>query len=294
MAVVLALGFFAFIGVPRWKLRNVQSAPPTGMPPEMGEAARKWRPKAKTFQPPPGASTAADRMAWADKIRRDYDEMTTKFSADYSAAGEKFPGGLSAYLRQLALLQREKHKDLAALLTPLELEDLEMRDTNAGQTVTRLLGDTAATEEQRRAVFRLQKEFEDRYSLVFDLSASALFARETERQALQHKIRAVLGDEVFGAWLRNEGPDYANFTAFVQRQGFAPGTALDLWRAKSEFILGRLQLKARPDITVAQQGDAERALIAQTLTRVTGIIGPTVVAGPGREVLTWLPLPPAK
>src|SRR5882724_4363203 len=70
---------------------------------------------------PPGIASAGERMARADKIRRDYDEMTTKFSADYSAAGNAFPGGLSAYLKQLALLQREKHKDLAAILTPAEL-----------------------------------------------------------------------------------------------------------------------------------------------------------------------------
>ncbi len=102
-------------------------------------------------------ASAADRAASADKIRRDYDEITKKISAEYAAAGDTFPGGLNAYLRQLALLQREKHADLAALLTPRELEDLEMRDTNAGQSVQRLLGESAATEEQRRAVFRLEQ-----------------------------------------------------------------------------------------------------------------------------------------
>ena len=243
---------------------------------------------------PSPADSPEERMARADKIRRDYDEMTTKFSADFSGAGAAFPGGLSAYLRQLALLQREKHKDLAAILTPRELEDLELRETNAGQTVTRLLGDTAATEEQRRAVFRLQKEFEDRFALVFDLSTPALLAREIERQAVQQKIRPVLGDALFGAWLRGEGLDYAGFVAFARQQGFSEALPLELWREKNEFILARLQLKARTDLTPAQVLELDRALVNQTVARVTGLIGPAAMAGPGRDVLTWLPLPPVK
>lgn len=242
----------------------------------------------------PAGLSAAERMARADKIRRDYDEMTTKFSADYAAAGNSFPGGLSAYLRQLALLQVEKHKDLAALLTPRELEDIEMRDTTAGQTVQKLLGDTAATEEQRRVVFRLQKEFEDQFALTFDLTPPALLTRESARQATQQQIHAVLGDELFGAWLRGEGADYAAFTAYVQQAGLSANVPLDLWRAKNDFIIARLQLKVRTDLAPAQVAEAERALISQVVARVTGLLGPAAVAGPGRDILTWLPLPPAK
>jgi hypothetical protein len=261
----------------------------------MGEVAKKWLPKAKNFQPPQGTLTAADRLARADKVRRDYDEMTAKFSADYGAAGNAFPGGLSAYLRQLALLQLEKRKDLAAILTPRELEDLEMRDLPAGQLVEKLLGDTTASEELRRAVFRLQKEFEDQFALTFDLTPAALLARETARQATQQKIHAVLGDDLFGAWLRGEGPDYAGFAAYTREQRFGANVPLDLWGAKNEFTLARIQLKARTDLAPAQVIEAERVLVNQTLVRVTGIIGPAAVASPaGREMLSWLPLPPAK
>jgi hypothetical protein len=240
------------------------------------------------------AFPAAGRQARADKIRRDYDEMTAKFSADYAAAGNAFPGGLSAYLRQLALLQFEKHKDLAAVLTPRELEDVEMRDTPAGQTVQKLLGAASATEEQRRATFRLQKDYEDRFALTFDLTPAALLARETARLATQQKIYGVLGDAGFGAWLAGEGPDYAAATEYAQRAGLAASAPLELWRLKGEFTVARLQLKARSDLAPAQLAEAERALINQTVARVSGLLGPAAIAGPGREILTWLPLPPVK
>lgn len=293
--VVLGLLLLVGGGIATWSLRPV--APRGGDPATPAAASNQSAPDAKA-RPIAAAGAVgrsdADRLARADKIRRDYDEMTTKFSADYAAAGNAFPGGLSAYLKQLALLQAERRKDLAALLTPNELEELEMRESSAGQTVQKLLSGTAASDEQRRAAFRAQKEFEDRFALTFDLSPAALATREAARQATQQKIRAVLGDEVFGAWLSGEGTDYAGFATFTKQQGLASSVALDLWRVKSEFTLARLQLKARTDLVPAQIAEADRVLASQALTRVTGLIGPAAVAGPGRELLTWLPMPPAR
>ena len=235
--------------------------------------------------------SASEKEARVEKIRRDYDEITSKFSADYAAAGASFPGGLNAFLRQLALLAREKHADLAALLTPRELEDVEMRDSNSGQTVQRLLGETAATEQQRRAVFELQMAFEDKFALTFDLAPPALLVRERERQATQSNIRRVLGDELFGAWLGGEGTDFATMADFARQQGFAASVPFDLWRAKSDFLLARLELRARPDLSAAQLAEAEAALTNQTNSRVAGIIGPLALANGGRDVLSWLPRP---
>jgi hypothetical protein len=236
--------------------------------------------------------SVAEKNARIEKISRDYDDITAKISADYSAAGDKFPGGLNAFLRQLALLAREKHADLAAFLTPRELEDVELRDTPAGQAVQRQLGDTAATDEQRRAAFRLQKEFEDKFALTFDLSAPALLAREGDRMATQAKIRRVLGDALFAAWLRGEGGEYASAVAFAQAEGLAASVPLDLWRVKNDFIQARLELRARKDLSPAQVRDAETALVNQATTRVTGLIGSTGLAKAGSEVIGWLPRSP--
>lgn len=239
-----------------------------------------------------GLSTA-EKNARVEKINRDYDEITAKISADYSAAGDKFPGGLNAFLRQLALLAREKHADLAAFLTARELEDVELRDTPAGQAVQRQLGDTAATDEQRRATFRLQKEFEDKFALTFDLSPAALLAREGDRMATQAKIRGVLGDELFGAWLRGEGGEYATAVTFAQTEGLAASVPMDLWRVKNDFVQARLELRARTDLTPAQRREAETTLVNQATTRVTGLIGSNGIAKAGTDILGWLPRAPA-
>ena len=138
-----------------------------------------------------------DKWERIAKIRRDYDEIRVKMSADYSAVGDKFPGGLSAFLKQLALLEREMHADFARDLTPRELEDYELHESTTGQTLQRRLAGVATTDEQQRAVYRLQREFDDRFALVFDLSPPALWERMKVQDVLRQKIRSVLSDAAF-------------------------------------------------------------------------------------------------
>ncbi len=228
----------------------------------------------------------AQKAALLGKIAKDYEELTTKTAADFTAQGAAYPGGFNAYLRQLALLEREKWKDYAAVLTTRELEDLQMRDHHAGKVVTTQLGDTTATDEQRRAVLRLQRDFDDKYSLIFDLTAPALLARETERQAVQEQIATVLGPDLFAAWLRGEGGDYGQMLDYAKQNGIRTEAALEAWRVKNEFVRRRLEITAKG---ATSDGQTLNALIDQTRTRLTQILGPAAVQSPSTSGLSWLP-----
>lgn len=232
---------------------------------------------------------AAAKVARVEKILRDYDEVRAKVALEYAAAGKAFPGGLNGFLRQLALLEREKRADLAAVLTPAELEDLELRETNAGRTVQRLLGDTAATDEQLRAVFRQQWAFEDRFALTFDLSPSALLERETARKEVNEKIRATLGAELFAAWLRGEGAEYLQMEELARHQGLPVEASLQLWQVRTEFTLNRLKLSAAAAMSAAQRQAAQATLVRQTEIRLIGILGAGSVQLERDSVFKWLP-----
>lgn len=249
------------------------------------------RPLPQSKAQPSAGPAREERDARVAAIKRDYDEMTARFAAEFSAAGENFPGGLNAYLRQLALLEREKWRDLAAVLPPDELEQLQLVDTHAGKLVQQWLGDTAASAEQRRAVFALQRDFDDRFALTFDLTPPALLARERARQETQARIRVALGDELFASWLRVEGADFGNFANYTSQLGLPADAALNLWRVKSDFTIQRLENAARTDYSVEQLRAAQAALAQETLARVIGILGPGPTQAAGSEVLGWLPRP---
>lgn len=269
---------------------KILTAPTVGGP---NEATPKFLPAAKTFAVPAageaGGGLTMEKAERVEKIRRDYEEVRIKLSADYRTAGEKFPGGLNAFLRQLALLEREMHADFAVVLTPRELEDYELSESPTGQSLRRRLEGLAVSDEQRREVFRRQREFDDRFALVFDVTPGALWERCQVQQVMREKIRATLGDEGYAAWLREEDPSYAAMRGLALQAGW-PATAVSaLWRIKDEWTLRKLEIGAQAGLTPEQRAAMLAALGEQTRSRVTALIGPHAMV-PGSEALGWLPV----
>lgn len=297
LGLVVALALLAGGG---WWLLRPGGASPGPAAPVPSAAGRS---EAATLEPPsargttasdpaipviPRALTPAEKVARIEQIKRDYDEVRAKIAAEYAAAGKDFPGGLNAFLRQLALLEREKRKDFATVLDAAELEALEYRETTAGHLVARLLDGTTASDALKRAVFRQVLAYEDRFALTFDLSPPALLARETARQALQGEIRAILGDALFATWLRGEERDMEGVARLVQDHGLPPERVFELWQAKSDFVRRRLEINTR-GLEAAQAKGLQRELTREMHVRIDHLLGTTVPEPARREALGWLP-----
>lgn len=288
-ALALAVG-----GAWWWRGGRRVAAAPTSKFAQVANAVRR-----AAALPNPGASTprpvrapaAEDKAAAIARIKRDYDEMRTKVASDYAAAGPAFPGGLNGFLRQLALLERERRADYLKVLTPQELEELELRESHAGDVVRTLLGDTAATPEQRRAAFELQREFDDKYALTFDLSPAFLLARERDRQAMQEQVRTVLGDALFGSWLRGEGKEFAVATAFAAQHGSSPDLPLALWRLRNQYALARLEVSASPAASTDDVREANAALARKAEADARTLLGAAADDPAAGDLLSWLPKP---
>ena len=235
-----------------------------------------------------GDLSVEEKSGRVEKIRRDYEEMRTKISAEYAAAGAAFPGGLNGFLRQLALLEREMRADLAQVLTVTELEDYEMRETTTGKNLAQRLVGLSVAEETRRAVFRMMREFDDRFSLVFDVSPPALLERTRVQQAMWEKVRAQIGDKAFGQFARPDDASWAEIQAEAARLGWPEKVSDELWRIKTELVLRRLEIAAQPGLTAEQRTVMRAAHGAQTRSRVVALTGPEVLV-PGSAAFGWVP-----
>ena len=228
-----------------------------------------------------------EKQARVERIRRDYDDVRSRAAAEYAAAAGSFPGGLNAFLRQLALLEREKRADLAAVLSPDELDALELAESNAGQTVRRALAGTGATEAQVLAVFRLEREFQDRFALVFDLTPPALLERQRVRDEYDGRVIALLDPMDALAWLAARDGDQGLMNEWVRQRGLPPAAAFGLWKIKGDFVVRRLELKAAKSVPPTALVD----LIRETEARLAAAAGAETVAKERDGIFRWLPRP---
>jgi hypothetical protein len=275
------------VGLPDHVLGARGLAPRTG--PGPGEVLGGGALDVSAAAPAAAVPLSPDKWERIAKIRRDYDEIRVKMSADYAAVGDKFPGGLSAFLKQLALLEREMHADFARDLTPRELEDYELHQSTTGQTLQRRLAGVAVTDEQQRAVYRLQREFDDRFSLVFDLSPSALWERMNVQDVLRQKIRAELSDAAYAAWLNADDPSFGAMRGFAAEKGLPPAAGDELWRIKNDWTLRKLEIAAQQGLSPEQRKAMQAAWAGQIRSRVAVLVGADALA-PGVEALAWLPV----
>jgi hypothetical protein len=288
-AVLVAAGYFGLRrGAEKTEGAGVatpatKSAAPT---PSLPAGATTTR---NTSVPAGAGATPAERAALVEKIRHDYDEIRAKMSSEFATAGAAFPGGVSAFLRQLALLEREMHADVAKVLPPRELEDYEMRETTTGKTQLQRLAGLQVTEETQRAAFRLRKQFDDRFALAFDVTPTALLERERARQEMLVRLRLAVDEATFDALVGPEDVSYAGFRVLAAQRGLPPKVAADIWRMKNDYTVRKLEIMVQAGLSNEQRTAMQAALAAQIRSNVSALVGPDAVVA-GGDALGWLPL----
>ena len=242
-----------------------------------------------------GDATAAQRRQYGDlpkakidlvqRIADDYTEMISQVKA--ATNGITLPEDRE----KLALLEREKKADLAAILTPAELEDYEMRHSNITSRLRTPLTLLNASEEEFRAIYRLNQPFAE---LLYptSLGGSTTITSEISRQRneaqkqLADQLKATLGEARAADYARATNHEYQNLYRLAQRENIttdAVNRAYDLRAAvlQESVRIHDAKLDA-PARTAALQ-----ALVVDTKAKLIGGLGSTVADAYVKN-LSWL------
>lgn len=241
-----------------------------------------------------GDATAAQRRQFGDlpkakidliqRINDDYAEMAAQVRA--ATNGIVLPEDRA----QLALLEREKRADLAALLTPAELEDYEMRSSTITSRLRTALTLMDATEAEFRAIFRAQQPFAD---ILYPPSVGGVTrytqedsrARTDASDKIAEQIRAALGEQRAADFARASSSDYQNLHRIAQRDNIPPDAinrAYDLRLSATEESMRIHNAKLDPAARTA----AMQSLAASTRAKLAENLGPAADAY--AKNLAWL------
>jgi hypothetical protein len=151
------------------------------------------------------------------RIQQDYEEMMAKFSANgIQLASDK---------QRLALLRTERDRDIAALLTPSELAEYDLRTSSTSLALRSRFGEAIQSEDDFRRLYALQKAFDDTFAL--DPSAPRptpefMQQRAAAERQLQDDFRAALGDEKFAGLQRASDQELRALDALATRLNLPP------------------------------------------------------------------------
>lgn len=110
---------------------------------------------------------------------------------------------------QLDYIEQEKQADIAALLTPKELELHELYGSRSANSLRSKLGETSVTESEFRELFEFQKAFDETFDISRGIpSPDVMRTRRSAEEELNQRYRTILGDERFAEIQRNQNNDY--------------------------------------------------------------------------------------
>ncbi len=188
-------------------------------------------------------------------IMQDYDEMMAKFGA----------GGiqLASDKEKLRLLRSERDRDIAALLTPAELADYELRTSPNAATLRTRYGDAIASEDDFKKLYALQKAFDEKFpaeAFTGRVTMEAMRARSDAQQQLQADMRTTVGDEKFAALRRANDSELRSLDSLVTRLGLPANTTDRVATARETYAAESQRINADTSLAPADRRAALTAL----------------------------------
>jgi hypothetical protein len=231
-----------------------------------------------------GEATAAQRRQFGDlpkskidlvqRINDDYAEMISQARA--STQGITLPEDRE----KLALLAREKRADLAAALTPQELEDYDLHSSASTTRMRSALTLMDASEAEFLTLFRIQQQFSD----VLTNAGPGMMTADLSRQRrdataqINTQIKAALGDARAADYFRASDYEFQNLTQVVQRENLPASAAVTAYDLRNSTSAESLRIFNDKDLTNDQKLTAMQTLAQSTRAQLTSALGPTAGA----------------
>jgi hypothetical protein len=138
----------------------------------------------------------------------------------------------------LALLEQEKRKDLLAVMSPEEYEELELRTSSTAHSLRRSLVTLEPSEAEFRAIHRLQLAFDEKYNATSARRNDRAFL--VERQAAERDlvaaIKAELGEERGAEYEKTRDFSYVHAHTVAKGLGLPKETGDRLWSVQKNAM----------------------------------------------------------
>jgi hypothetical protein len=197
-----------------------------------------------------GALSAEVRQSVQQIARRSEERMRALVEAARKAGTDPDPG-------ELARLRQQTRQELAAVLTPVELEEYLLRYSNNASLLRAEARNFALSPDEFRALFRARDALDMQLQLdAGNTNAAARLRREELERQRDAAIQQVLGPERFAEYRLSQDPVYQQARAAAARAGLAPGQILPVYEIQRATEEERQRILNDPALNGEQREDA--------------------------------------
>ena len=232
--------------------------------------AHQWNDQRLSFLP-------LEKRESLQKIEQDYDDLIGGVQRD--AQGFNLPSDI----QKLRLLEEEKKRDIAALMTPAERQAYDLRVSPTAQTLMDQMTRMDATEEEYLKIFPLQKAFDEKYNpeagSAYDPFANPPYdeklyeERNKAEKQLQAQIKAVIGEARYAESIKQQDNDYQQLQAATRRLALPPETPDRLYALRDTNAAAIQRITENSNLAPDQKKKALATLAVSTREQVIANLG---------------------
>ena len=179
-------------------------------------------------------------------------------------------GDLSAEQRaHLKKLREATRAQLAASMSPAELEEYDLRNSPSAHALRANLAGMELTADEFKALFRVRKAFDDRA----EEAGGPAPDRDRDQKQLDDQMRAALGEARFAEFKRAQDPDFQNLYRVAERYQLPPSAAAKLYDIKRSADEYRRSLETNNQLIGEQRYAALQAMATEVQRSVKEVLG---------------------
>lgn len=228
------------------------------------------------------------RIDQVQRIEEDYAELTQQArSASINSVT------LPEDREKIAYLEKEKRADLAALLSPQELEEYDMRTSTVALRLRGPLDFLGASEDEFRAIYRVHAAHDGRVTTPPSSGMTLITAEMSEQRKIavreiNDEIRATLGDQRYAEYARSMNRDFQQLHRLAQQANLEPAAAVQAFDLRDHVSRESHRIVADAALSNDAKRAALQALGQSTRGQLLATLGPSVGASYMRTAESWL------
>ena len=175
--------------------------------------------------------------------------------------------------QQLRDLAVRKEREVAALLSPEELEQYNLWFSDSAYKVRDSFFAMEPSEEDFLAIYKLQREFDSEWAGK-DVNGMEATRYENAHRQYEQEIREYLGEERYAEYRRSRDDDFQQLQAAAVQFGLNTGVASEVYGYKKVLAEERERVQQMTGLTVAQRDRIFQALAEEAERAVIEVMGP--------------------
>ncbi len=221
------------------------------------------------------------------KIEQDYQDLIQEVQQDMQGFS------LPSDVEKIRFLQEEKKRDLAAVLTPAELADYELRMSPTAQQLRWKMSRFDGTEEEYRKIFTLQKAFDstqqlDAWGNVISQGQDDWKKRREAEKQLSAQIKESLGAERYADYVRAQNHEYRQLEVATKRLSLPPDTPANVYALRGDVAAASKLISENTSLAAEQKKQAFTELANRTREQVRTALGPEAADVFLKNGMQWL------